>query len=164
MGREVRLVTKDWKHPKDENGKYISLFEWSYDEDLKSYNDGMKEFIESKRGDEDSYREYAGEKPNKNHYMPRMEGDLYLMMYQNTSEGTPLSPAFKTPEELARWCTDNNVSTFGTCHYATYEEWLNMIGIGYAPSFIMGSGKLVSGVEGLKGFEEQTIIQLKNER
>jgi hypothetical protein len=52
--------------------------------------------------------------------------DLYYMMYETCSEGTPISPAFKTPEELARWLADNEASAFAD-QTATYEQWLSMI-------------------------------------
>ena len=42
------------------------------------------------------------------------------MIYETCSEGSPISPAFETPEELARWLTDNS---FGSMT-ATYEQWL----------------------------------------
>lgn len=72
------------------------------------------------------------------------------MMYETTSEGTPISPAFATPEELAQWLVDNNASAFAD-QTASYEAWLRIACGGYAPSAVMtfGSG-MVSGVEALK--------------
>jgi hypothetical protein len=67
-------------------------------------------------------------------------------MYETTSEGTPISPAFSTKEELARWLENNNSSAFGKST-ATYEQWLAMINAGWAPSAIVTSQGLVSGVE-----------------
>lgn len=69
-----------------------------------------------------------------------------LCMYESTSEGTPISPAFPTPEELARWLTDNNASAFGGMT-ATYEEWLATCHSGYAPSMVMEGQRMMSGVE-----------------
>lgn len=46
-------------------------------------------------------------------------------MWETVSEGSPCSPVFETPEELARYCADN-VSTFGD-HMGTYEKWLPVI-------------------------------------
>lgn len=55
-------------------------------------------------------------------------------MWETISEGSPMSPVFRTPEELARWLADTKASSFGH-QTATYEEWLSMIkGSGWAPS------------------------------
>lgn len=49
----------------------------------------------------------------------------HLMMYETVSQGTPVSPAFATPEELARWLVDNK-ATFYAKDLATYDEWLRV--------------------------------------
>lgn len=68
-------------------------------------------------------------------------------LWETTSEGSPMSPVFEKPEELAFWLEKNKASSFGkeTC---TYEQWLNFIvGPGWAPSAVMTTGKgLTSGV------------------
>ena len=71
------------------------------------------------------------------------------MMYEDTSEGTPISPIFATPEELARWLTDTKASAFGG-QAATYEGWLRVAQGGWAPSavFTPETG-LMSGVDAL---------------
>ena len=50
------------------------------------------------------------------------EGEGY-QLWSTTTEGTPMSPVFATPEELAKWLYENRASSFGTAT-ATYEEWL----------------------------------------
>lgn len=68
------------------------------------------------------------------------------MMYENTSEGTPISPVFETPEALARWLADNNASAFGGMG-ATYEQWLATCREGFAPSAVFSpSTGMISGV------------------
>jgi hypothetical protein len=74
------------------------------------------------------------------------EQKTHMMMYEDTSEGTPISPAFETPEELARWLADNNASAFGNST-ATYKQWLATCKVGWAPSMIADSSGLHSGVE-----------------
>jgi len=67
-------------------------------------------------------------------------------MWETTSEGSPISPVFGTPEALAHWLADNGASSFGS-QEATYEEWLKMIGVGWAPSGAsIDGGPLISGV------------------
>jgi len=46
-------------------------------------------------------------------------------MWETTSDGSPLSPVFATPEELAEWCVDG-ATVFG-CHRAGRDEWLRII-------------------------------------
>ncbi len=67
-------------------------------------------------------------------------------MWETTSEGSPISPVCKSPEVLALWLEENNASTFGR-DTATYDQWLNMIRSGWAPSAIFTPGVgLQSGV------------------
>ena len=73
-------------------------------------------------------------------------------MWETVSEGSPISPVFATPEELAHWLTYtphswNNGDT-------SYKAWLRMIrGDGWAFSFGGRAGQLQSGVECLYGNE-----------
>lgn len=76
------------------------------------------------------------------------KGDAY-QVWETTSEGSPISPPFATPEELARWLADHGASSFGS-QTATYEEWLAFArGPGWAPSAVsVDGGPIVSGVVG----------------
>jgi len=74
-------------------------------------------------------------------------GDGY-QMWETTSEGSPISPVFATPEELARWLVDNEASAFGS-QTGSYEGWLRVCGGGFAPSAVMCGGMLASGVDGI---------------
>lgn len=123
MGREVRRVKKDWQHPKDEKGRYIPLYDGaefsariaSWDEGAQKWAEGLylnpqgawvaiREALIGK-----PYSSWDGERPDPNECMPLWSDDerTHFMMYENTSEGTPISPAFATAEELARWLVNN---------------------------------------------------------
>jgi hypothetical protein len=166
MGREVRMVPADWQHPMREDGGFIPLFGGSYQERAeewreegehwqkglrRNYGDGPKwKPIEAELA-EMRYTDYAGAIPSPNDYMPDWpdEQRTHYMMYEDTSEGTPISPAFATPEELARWLADNNASAFAG-ETATYEQWLRMItGTGWAPSMVICGSLAYSGVAAL---------------
>ena len=88
--------------------------------------------------------------PNKEDFMPDWPAEqcTHLMMYEDTSEGTPISPAFATPEELARWLTDNGASAFGSST-GSYEGWLRVAKGGWAPSMVATSEGITSGVDAL---------------
>lgn len=145
MGREVRRVPADWQHPKDErDGRYKPLFPG------ERYEDSKKDWEEKVAAEGlQAAIDYCGNPPDINDYMPNWpEAErTHLMMYEDTSEGTPISPAFATPEELARWLADTGASAFGR-GTATYEQWLAMARDGRAPSaaYIPGRG-MISGVE-----------------
>jgi hypothetical protein len=78
-------------------------------------------------------------------------------MWENTSEGSPISPVFDTPEKLAQWLADHRASSFGS-DTATYEQWLGMILRGWAPSAVMGPNGLQSGVAGLPAPEAASAV------
>ncbi len=80
--------------------------------------------------------------------VPVPTGEGY-QMWETTSEGSPISPVFKTEESLARWLSDTGASSFGSMT-STYEEWLRMIlEDGWAPSMVYTpEGGLNSGVGG----------------
>jgi hypothetical protein len=167
MGREVRMVPPGWEHPKDAKGKYIPLMKGSYAERAAEWEDGYAAWqrgeIENYSAEPgapkwkpksesalecSTYTEWTGSRPSPDDYMPTFpEGTAtMLMMYEDTSEGTPISPAFDTPEKLARWLADNGASAFADMT-ATYEQWLATCKDGWAPSAIMQGGVLRSGVE-----------------
>ena len=70
-----------------------------------------------------------------------------FQMWEDTSEGSPISPVFETPEELARWLADTKASSFGGMT-STYEQWLGCIKSehGAAGLLIYASGKMVPHV------------------
>lgn len=164
MGRTVRMVPADWQHPKNDQGHYIPLLEGPYDAAAKDWDESWRMWQQGKReawGDGEkwvdrddrhtgTYTEYAGARPSPDDYMPDWPTDArtHFMMYEDTSEGTPISPAFDTPEKLARWLADNGASGFGSST-ASYEDWLSTCKRGWAPRMIMQGGVLSSGVEAL---------------
>lgn len=151
MGREVRRVARDWQHPTIEDGRRNS-FRPLYSGDR--YEDQFAEWNKdvAERGLQGAL-EWNGGPPDRRDFMPawKPEEATHFMMYETTSEGTPISPAFATPEELARWLADNKARTFGTMT-ATYEQWLPTCRGAWAPSMVSitnddGSRSLESGVE-----------------
>jgi hypothetical protein len=71
-------------------------------------------------------------------------------IWETVSEGSAITPVFATPEELAKWCVENNNGRYnlaGPGAKPDYDGWLRFIAAGWAPSFVMTGGKLMSGVE-----------------
>lgn len=173
MGREIRRVPADWQHPRyfgayqDGRPRYVPLHD-GLTKDIADWDEGSAKWSEGLRkdysaefdgsgwkpresDDGESFVEWTGERPKAEEYMPDWPAEqrTHLMMYETCSEGTPISPAFETPEELAHWLADNNASAFGSAT-ATYEQWLATCRSGWAPSgiFTPATG-MISGVEGL---------------
>lgn len=152
MGREVRRVPADWQHPRytkedAERSALIGRLKPLYPGER--YTQRVKEWDEAvaSRGLQGAI-EWCGNPPNRDDFMPDWpEAErTHLMMYEDTSEGTPISPAFATPEELARWLADNGASAFGNSG-ASYEQWLATCRGAWAPSMVLTGGRLMSGVE-----------------
>lgn len=173
MGREIRMVPKEWKHPTYINphrgevykplheGPFsTALAEW---EEAKAKWDRREDpYAEAEYYERHTFEEWHGRRPNPDNYMPEWseEERTHLMMYENTSEGTPISPAFETPEELARWLTEAGASSFGSLT-ATYDEWLAVCKRGWSPSLVIENGKQKSGVEHMVDVEDQPELKIR---
>ena len=137
MGRELRRVPENWLHPKDEQVSYIPLLtEFSYSDD------------EVEEGLRDGW--LTGDPPNYGcGVMPQWAESqkTHFQMYEDTSEGTPISPVMPSIELLAKWLADTGASAFGGMS-ATYEQWLATCKSGYAVSAVFSPGRgIISGVE-----------------
>jgi hypothetical protein len=128
MGREVRMVPKDWEHPRDKSGKYIPLH----------------------------YRKegWVSDGPPEHDvgFMPqwREEERTHYQMYENITEGTPISRVMESPEALAQWLVDNGASAFAGMT-ASYDAWLRVCRGGYTPTMVIGPNGIESGVDAMKG-------------
>lgn len=158
MSREVRMVAPNWQHPRYPDdyyeshmaGLYVPLRNGDYCEESAEWDRGWKKW-QSEPDPEYAhmrYTEYEGSRPSPDDYMPQWrDGEAtHYMMYETTSEGTPISPAFSSPEELAAWLAKSGASAFGGMT-ATYEQWLNVARGAYEPSMVVSSRGLQSGVE-----------------
>ena len=154
MGREVRRVPADWQHPKYLTGgmrgpeeRYKPLYPGDkYQPRVDEWDDECAQWKRGEHPDQADadaetramcYEQYAGQRPHRDDYTPNWPAEqrTHLMMYEDTSEGTPISPAFEMPEELARWLADTNASAFGQ-EGAAYEAWLRIARGGWAPSMV----------------------------
>lgn len=69
-------------------------------------------------------------------------GDGY-QIWETVSEGSPISPVFATPEELARYMAGRK---WGADKGSPYEHWLAFIrGPGWAPSMVIADGVVRTG-------------------
>ena len=169
MGREVRRVPANWQHPKNSSGHYIPLFGRSYSEALSEWDifeaQWEQGFCDDHNGGWEpkealhnamSFVDWFGRRPDEENYMPDWPEDqrTHWQMYEDTSEGTPISPVMETPEELAHWLEDNQASAFGSMT-ATYDQWLSTIKRGFACSAVISGGHMDSGVAALAGEDDK---------
>ena len=118
MSRQARRVPLDYEHPKNEQGHYVPLFESDDDE----------------------------RPPEERMPRPDPEAELGWCMYETCSEGTPISPVFRSEIDLARWLADNRTPAFADLT-ASYEDWLRAIKRGNSVTAVIIRGqKPMSGV------------------
>lgn len=160
MARAVRRVPPDWIHPKDERGQHIPLYDGyaqrtrEWDQEAAKWQEGLRRSYEDPtewapietdlRGM--TYAEYATDRPDPRDYMPQWSASecTHWQMYEETTEGTPISPVCGSPEELARWLTDHYADAFaGTA--ARYQDWLSLIRQGPTSSAVVTSEGVKAG-------------------
>lgn len=163
MGREIRRVPENWKHPVKgyaQEHDYVQLMDdyvgslKYYKEEVDSFISHMKEIIKKGKTkiydreftDRNKLYEYLTEDgqinpPDINDYMPN--GKWY-QLFQNVGEGSPLSPPFKTKKELVDWLS-NNKDYWGT--QWSREGAADIVGTGFAMSGIMSGGKIYNPEE-----------------
>lgn len=121
MGYTIRRVPKDWNHPKDSRGYYKPLYDQDYETESNLWKDGYVKFY--KRGMDKQlnceYWEYGGMPPDSEFYRPKWDSKqcTNYMLYENTSQGTPVSPSFENINDLTKWFYENQVSLFGSHRY-----------------------------------------------
>lgn len=125
MSREVRRVPANWQHPKNANGFYRELFSSDSIESIAKdlVTDGELE-------PDDAIARATSE------CMPAWSDAeaTHYMLYETVSAGTPVSPAFATTVELAKWCSEHPEATRWNL---SFDDWLKICNVGFAPSAIM---------------------------
>ncbi len=136
MSREVKRVALDFDWPLNKVWPGYCIGCYSKDDDL-----------------EERFWEMVGEEMRPENIEPPA-GDGW-QMWEDCSEGSPISPVFKTPEELAHWLEDTGASAFGSST-ARYDEWMATIRAGYAIGSVYSTKHgMKSGVEYNKISEDE---------
>jgi hypothetical protein len=119
MGRELRRITRGWQHPRDEHGQYVPLHDKAYSDALAEYEAERALWAQRQHPSQiewpaetahHSYEEWVGEPPDPRYY--RTESWTHQetgqwVLYENVTEGTPVSPAFDTVNDLMAWMAAN---------------------------------------------------------
>jgi len=149
MGREIRKVPKNWNHPRDKRGNLQPMFDEVYEEvadrwvarciawanrDIAK----LKEFgqwIGTDAADaERIFREHpyfwqwTDNPPNPDYYRMKWDSPAECyQIYENVSEGTPVSPVFETKAEMAQWLVDQGHSEDAAARFIEAEWAMSMM-------------------------------------
>lgn len=167
MGREVRRVPPNWKHP-EETKPYIKfphykpMYDENIDDAFKKWFEGLNLWLEKKGdyiGNEGSgegyvgYVDWAGTSPDPEYYRDyKDEEATWYQLYETVSEGTPVSPPFETKKDLINYLVehgdfhDQEIGLGGM----DYECAKNLVERGFAMSFVITNGILKEGKNFLK--------------
>lgn len=115
MGKEIRMVPPTWEHPRDERGEYVPLFDRSYEEAVRDY-EYMRQLWEEGRHPSQidwptetaglTLDQWDGGPPDPGVHRQeswREDQATAWILYENISEGTPISPKFESLEALFAW-------------------------------------------------------------
>ena len=169
MGQEIRRVPPNWEHPEEEyydyDGCLRTRYQPLYDKEVQPYFDewlaGYQEWVQGglqKAIEENpelgydadqpysSYCDWNGHPPNPRYYRPKWaEEPTWYQVYENVSEGTPITPPFATQDELIDYlCTHGN--------FWSRREWSREA----AERFVKGTEFLFTTVVANSEFIDQT--------
>lgn len=157
MGREIRRVPKGWEHPRDEQGRFISLHDQTYEDAAQEWWDAaLKWQLGDVAKSENKYRkeypwywDWSSPPPTKESYRPAFTAPAdHFQIYETVSEGSPVSPVFESKEAMIAWMTQ---PIDRSSEYNVGEDWQCMQGMTRkqaesfcedesAPSLVTGPG------------------------
>lgn len=151
MGREIRKVSKNWEHPKKDDGNYHPMFDESFESAFNKWDTNRKKWIAGEDPDAEKYNYpkstkgyimWNGNAPDPEYYRDTdwaKNEACCFQFYETVSEGTPLSPVFETLTELEDWLVNNQGHSRQSAH--------SFCEIGYAPSMTISNGVIKMGVD-----------------
>lgn len=154
MGRELRMVPPNWEHPRKAYTNYEihykPMFETSFRKAADDWTAGFLAWLAKYPSgvNEDGYRywEYEGDPPEKDTHAPFEDSEAtWFQLFENVSEGTPVSPPFATAEELVEYLVANGdfwdqKNGHGQKYSRKAAE--SLVRGGYCPSMIVVDGKV----------------------
>jgi len=150
MGRTIRRVPIDWVAPDSPH------FDQSYDEALAAYDQDCAKAVE----DGHDPVEWCGPPPDPAYYRPAWPDGATMgyQVYENVSEGSPISPVFVTRDALLDWLTQPDgapgMGIGGRALVLSRLAAVRFVEDGYAPSMVLhvepdGTMRAVDGVASL---------------
>ena len=159
MGRMLVMVPPNWSHPivTRRNGRedFQPMFDRSFEQVASEWDQECRKWEAGERPDwcpEDCksmrYAEWAGDRPNPKYYRPwKDEEATWFQLWENVSEGTPVTPPFPTKEQLIDYLVVNGDFwdqarrkegvTYMDCGPWSREAAEAMVNDGYRPTLII---------------------------
>lgn len=126
MGREIRRVPVGWEHPTTirtffrrsgwfEEESFVPMFDDDYTTVVSEWDQGKSQWEAGTHPDQEkssaqgqSWEEWWGRRPDPDEYMPAFDEPCDgWCVYENVSEGTPVTPVFASAEELIDYLVAN---------------------------------------------------------
>ena len=168
MGREIRMVPPNWKHPMMEPDpihwipgvglKHDPSLQPMYDRDYEEASaNWKKELAEWEAGIRPDYFdateypngidfwEWDSGPPERKYYRPWKDADAtWYQLWETVSEGTPVSPPFATKEELAAYLAEHGDDWDKKRGHGGWgvERANAFVGTGWVPSMMIQGGKI----------------------
>lgn len=174
----TRPYIRNWTQPRYKPlfpGDRLGLRTTEWDAEFKAWCEGERLVVEKEDlklaakyeglSDLDSFNEYSGSKPDPNDYTPvwTPEEAVGYQVYEDVSEGTPVSPVFQTTDELITWLTGPRGGPndpWSNCGQ-TLKAARAFVEHGSVPSMIIVQGGPDAGI--YIGIEAENILGRTNE-
>ncbi len=135
MGREIRKVPKGWEHPRDERGHFQPLHDRTFKEVAEEWwssavawhKGDVSEIDEKYRKKYPWYWQFNGDPPTSIYYRDEFTAPAdCFQIYENVSEGTPVSPVFDSIDDMIAWMTQ---PIDRSSPYNVGKDWQTMQGM-----------------------------------
>jgi len=128
---EIRRVPPSWQHPRDKSGRFIPMF-GSFQARLRDWKKRKGDLVRPVRA--------VGSRPPRGSCAPfTVRQATHFQVYEDVSEGTPVSPIFASKREIAHW-----LRWFGISKNVA-DGFVRM---GAVPSLTLLGGTYVEGLAG----------------
>ena len=164
MGSVIRRVPPNWEHPTytEENktlysrvDEYMPMRDRTIEQELSDREDERFLWENNVHPHQsislsETFDEYAGGDPDPLYYRPAYdEPASWWQVYENVSEGTPVTPPFETKEELIDFlCTYGEFDDLPS-EIPSREKAAAFVEEGYVSSFLFTNGRLYRGINSM---------------
>jgi len=147
MGRELRRVPADWKHPRSPSGEYFPLHDFSYRTAVNEWTEEVTRWrADHPLGTDAEQDDWVGKAPNPIYYRPYWpeESRTHFQVYETVSEGTPISPPLPSKEAVVEWLVTHPDVNWGEI---TREQAEMFVKNGYAITMMSFGGRVYGPYE-----------------
>ena len=131
LSRAVRRVPLGWEHPTDARG-FVPLHDGfaervaAWDRDRAAWDRGERPDY-ARRGESMTFEEWDGPRPQACDYMPEFDAPDGLCMYEEITEGTPISAVYPDTDEGRDAMARELAASPGGIARLSVDEWREII-------------------------------------